>query len=168
MQTNDLQQYLTFLLGQELYAAHIMKIKEIIEYSPLTDVPMMPHFIRGVINLRGRAVPVVDLLARFGKGVTPAGTRTCIVILETERDGARLEMGIIVDAVNEVMDLHDRDVEAPPSFGARPGASFILGMGKVAEKFVIILDTDRLLSIEETVALTGLAEAPLPVEEGVS
>lgn len=166
MQTDSPQQYLTFLLGNELYAASIKKIKEIIEYSPLTEVPMMPHFIRGVINLRGRAVPVVDLLARFGKGGTPAGARTCIVILETEWDGAPLEMGILVDAVNEVMDLYDQDVEAPPSFGARPGTRFILGMGKVADKFVIILDTDRLLSTEEAVTLSGLAEVPL--EESVN
>lgn len=152
-----LQQYLTFVLGQETYAVNILSIKEIIEHSQLTEVPMMPAFIRGVINLRGRVVPVIDLQARFGKGQTETGRRTCVVILESFSDEGEFDMGIMVDAVNEVIEIAAEDVEPAPSFGAAIKTDFIQGMGKVNGKFVIILGVDRVLSVDEMATLVDIS-----------
>jgi purine-binding chemotaxis protein CheW len=148
-------QYLTFALGGEMFAVGILNVKEIIEYGNLTEIPMMPAFIRGVINLRGSVVPVIDLAARFGGKPTELGRRTCIVIVEVMDDDARHDIGIVVDAVSEVLDIPDSEIEPPPSFGARIRADFIFGMGKVAGKFVIILNINRVLSVEEIAQLTG-------------
>lgn len=152
------EQYLTFMLAQETYAVSILRIKEIIEYNQLTAVPMMPAFIRGVINLRGCVVPVVDLLARFGKGQTVEGKRTCIVILEVETAGEQQDIGIMVDAVNEVLDIPAAEIEPPPTFGAQINIDFIKGMGKVNGTFVIMLDVDYVLSVTEMEQLPGVAE----------
>jgi purine-binding chemotaxis protein CheW len=151
-------QYLTFLLGQEVFAANILRIREIIEHSQLTQVPMMPAFIRGVINLRGRVVPVIDLQARFGKEPTEVNRRTCIVILETLTGDGQQDIGVMVDAVNEVLEIVTEDIEPAPNFGASLRNHFIKGMGKVAGKFVIILDVDRVLSVEEMAVLTEMSE----------
>lgn len=154
------QQYLTFVLGSETFAIGILKIKEIIEYSGLTSVPMMPACIRGVINLRGAVVPVLDLCARFGREAREVSKRTCIVIVEVECEGEAQDLGVIVDAVNEVLAIPAPEIEPPPRFGTSMRAEFIRGMGKVAGKFVIILDTDRVLSAEEQQAIgasTGTA-----------
>lgn len=148
-------QYLTFVLAGETFAIPILRIKEIIEYGQLTTVPMMPAFIRGVINLRGSVVPVVDLAARFGKQATGITRRTCIVIIEIESAGEKQDVGVMVDSVNEVLEIPAREIEPPPSFGARIRADFIQGMGKIAGKFVIILDVDRVLSVEEIAVLGG-------------
>src|ERR1700712_3285227 len=118
-------QYLTFLLAGELFAIGILAIKEIIEYHSLTEVPMMPTCVRGVINLRGAVVPVMDLLARFGPPPSEITKRSCIVIVEVETDGERQDIGVVVDAVNEVLDIASADIEPPPSFGARIRSDFI-------------------------------------------
>jgi purine-binding chemotaxis protein CheW len=149
----DQQQYLTFNLGGEIFAIGILAIKEIIEYGNLTEVPMMPDFIRGVINLRGAVVPVVDLAARFGRKGTAVTRRTCIVIIEMGKDGERQDIGVIVDTVNEVLEILPQDIEPAPTFGAKLRTDFISGMGKVAGKFVIILDVDHVLSVDEMAAL---------------
>jgi purine-binding chemotaxis protein CheW len=143
------QQYLTFKLADELFAIGIAVIKEIIEYRSPTPVPMMPPYIRGVINLRGRVVPVIDLLARFGRTSTELSRRTCIVILEVQHNDEEQYLGVVVDAVTAVLDIADADIEPPPSFGARLRSDFISGMGKIGEKFVVILDINHVLSIEE-------------------
>ncbi len=150
-------QYLTFLLGGEMFAISILGIKEIIEYGSLTAVPMMPRFIRGVINLRGAVVPVVDLLARFGRESSEITRRSCIVILEVEADGERRDVGVVVDSVSEVLAIAASEIEPPPSFGAKIRTDFISGMGKVGGKFVIILNADRVLSVDEMVMLTQAA-----------
>ncbi len=116
---------------------------------------MMPAFIRGVINLRGSVVPVIDLAARFGGSQTEVGRRTCIVIVEVEDEDAKHDIGIMVDAVSEVLDIPGSEIEPPPSFGAKIRADFIFGMGKVAGKFVIILNINKVLSVEEIALLTG-------------
>jgi purine-binding chemotaxis protein CheW len=152
----DQQQYLTFNLGGEVFAIGILAIKEIIEYGNLTEVPMMPDFIRGVINLRGAVVPVVDLSARFGRDGSTVTRRTCIVIIEMEADGERQDVGVIVDAVNEVLEILPQDIEPAPAFGAKIRTDFIRGMGKVASKFVIILNVNRVLSVEEMATLAGV------------
>lgn len=154
---HDQQQYLTFMLGTEMFALDILGIKEILEYAPPTDIPMMPDFIRGVVNLRGAVVPVIDLCARFGRPSTPVSKRTCIVIIETGTDDERHVLGVLVDAVNEVLEIPDTDIEPPPSFGASIRADFIHGMGKVRGKFVIILDRERVLSVGEMEALAHAA-----------
>ncbi|MFZ6801800.1 chemotaxis protein CheW [Undibacterium sp. Di24W] len=148
-------QYLTFVLGGEVFALGILNIKEIIQYGDLTEVPMMPNFIRGVINLRGRVVPVVDLTARFNRGVTNISRRTSIVIIELEQGDQEdtQSIGIVVDAVNEVIDIAGTDIEPPPSFGAKIRPDFISGMAKKDGRFVIVLNLDQVLSIDEMLAL---------------
>ena len=148
-------QYLTFALGSEMFAVGILNVKEIIEYGNLTEIPMMPAFIRGVINLRGSVVPVIDLSARFGGRPTEVGKRTCIVIVEVQDEELRHDIGIMVDAVSEVLDIPDGEIEPPPTFGAKIRAEFILGMGKVQGKFVILLNIDKVLSVEEIAQITG-------------
>lgn len=150
------QQFLTFLLGEEMFAIGILSIREIIEYGYLTEVPMTPPFIRGVINLRGAVVPVLDLAVRFGRQPQENGKRTCIVIVEIEADDGTQEIGVVVDAVNEVLEIPRADIEPPPEFGARLRNDFIDGMGKVAGKFVIILDLDRILSLDEVAIMASL------------
>ena len=156
----DESQYLTFVIGGEMFAVGILNIREIIEYGDLTTMPMMPGFIRGVINLRGRVVPVVDLKARFGEDAAEAGKRTCIVIVEVQVDGGKQYMGVMVDAVSEVLEIPQSEIEPPPSFGAKIRADFIAGMGKVDGKFVIILDIQRVLSADEMASLEGIADTP--------
>ena len=154
-------QYLTFMLGTEVFAIGILAIKEIIEYNGLTEVPMMPECIRGVINLRGAVVPVMDLLARFGRQAGAVTKRTCIVIVEIETDEGQQVIGVIVDAVNAVVEIAATEIEAAPSFGARIQSNFIEGMGKLNGNFVILLDVGRVLSGDELGAL-GQAGAALP------
>lgn len=154
---NDHQQYLTFMLAGETYAMGILAIKEIIEFGTLTEVPHMPAFIRGVINLRGAVVPVVDLGARFGKPPIKVTRRTCIVIIEvsTSEDETQ-DVGVMVDAVNAVLEIPSQDIEPPPSFGAHIRADFISGMGKINGKFVVILNVHNVLSVDEMASLSGI------------
>jgi purine-binding chemotaxis protein CheW len=156
------QQFLTFSLGGEMFAIEINNIKEIIEYGQLTTVPMMPEFVRGVINLRGRVVPVIDLSVRFGRKATEITKRTCNVIIEIQAEGNNtnptnpaIDIGIVVDAVSEVLEIPVAEIEPPPSFGAKIRTDFIQGMGKVGGAFVIILGLDKLLSAEEMAVLAG-------------
>ena len=162
-------QYLTFSLGKEMFAVEILNVKEIIEYGNLTEIPMMPTFIRGVINLRGSVVPVIDLSARFGGKASIIGKRTCIVILEvSDQDSSSHDVGIVVDAVSEVLDIPANEIEPAPSFGAKIRADFILGMGKVMGKFVILLNIDKILSAEEIAMLGGVAELDEAMIEALS
>jgi purine-binding chemotaxis protein CheW len=158
------QQYLTFLLGGEMFAIGILNIKEIIEYGSLTEVPMMPSFIRGVINLRGSVVPVVDLSARFGRSKTEVSRRTCIVIIEVENADEKHDIGVMVDSVSEVLEIPRSEIEPPPAFGAKIRVDFMAGMGKVAGKFVIILDADKVLSVDE-LSMLGQAAGTMPVAQ---
>jgi purine-binding chemotaxis protein CheW len=153
----DEAQYLTFLLGNEMFGIGILNIKEIIEYGRLTSVPMMPEFIRGVINLRGAVVPVVDLAARFGRGASNVTRRSCIVIIETEHDCEKQDIGVVVDAVSEVLEIPEADIEPAPSFGAKIRPDFMSGMGKVKDKFVILLEASKVLSVDELATLDRFA-----------
>ncbi len=156
--TAEIAQYLTFLLSGEMYAVGILNVKEIIEYGQLTEIPMMPAFIRGVINLRGSVVPVIDLSARFGGHQTETSRRTCIVIIELSNGEERHDIGVVVDAVSEVLEVSSADIEPAPSFGAKIRADFIDGMAKINGKFVIILDIQRVLSVEEIATLATVTE----------
>jgi purine-binding chemotaxis protein CheW len=154
------EQYLTFTLGGELFAIGILAIKEIIEYSSLTRVPMMPAYLRGVINLRGAVVPVADLLVRFGKQPSEVTKRTCIVIIEINANGERQAVGVVVDAVDSVLDIPASEIEPPPAFGTRIATDFIQGMGKVNGRFVILLDVNYVLGADEMALLVQTAAAP--------
>lgn len=162
--TEEEEQYLTFLLSGEMFAIAIRNIKEIIEYGSLTEVPMMPSFIRGVINLRGSVVPVVDLSARFGRKNTEVSRRTCIVIIEiTGAEESTQDIGVMVDSVSEVLEIQRSEIEPPPAFGAKIRVDFIHGMGKVAGKFIIILNADKVLSVGE-LSMLGQAAGTAVVE----
>jgi purine-binding chemotaxis protein CheW len=154
------QQYLTFTVSGELFGIAIASIKEIIEYRAPTDVPMMPGYMRGIINLRGRVVPVIDLSVRFGRSRTEETRRTCIVILEVEQQEERHDIGVVVDTVSAVLEIADADIEPAPSFGAKLRTDFIKGMGKLGEKFVILLDIGKVLSVEELSLLAAAGEGP--------
>ena len=146
------QQYLTFSLGGEMFAIGILSVKEIIEYGGLTSVPMMPPAIRGVINLRGAVVPVIDLACVFGRASAPVTNRTCMVIVETEVDAQRQDVGIIVDAVSEVLEIQADQIEPAPSFGARIRTDFLQGMARLSNAFVILLNVHKVLAIDALAA----------------
>lgn len=147
--SDDVNQYLSFVLGEETYGVSILVIKEILEYNEPTIVPMMPSFIRGVINLRGSVVPVVNLSIRLGKSTTEIAKRTCVVIIEVKHEGETMEVGVVVDAVNEVMDIAPDNIDSAPNFGVNIRTDFIQGMGRVDGKFVVLLNIDHVLSIKE-------------------
>lgn len=149
--TMEAAQYLTFMLGGEMFSLGILCIKEIIWYTSPTEVPMMPSCIRGVINLRGAVVPVMDLSSRFGKASTPVTKSSCIVIVElgAQNEGEHQNMGIVVDSVQAVLEIPTSEIEPPPSFGAKIRADFIDGIAKVNGKFVILLNVNHVLSAEE-------------------
>ena len=163
----EAHQYLTFALAGEMYAVGILNVKEIIEYGNLTEIPMMPAFIRGVINLRGAVVPVVDLAVLFGGKPSQVQKRTCNVIVEIRsEDDTKHDLGIMVDAVSEVLEIHGSDIEPPPSFGVKIRADFIAGMGKVAGKFVIILDIQQVLSSDDMATMAKIAAQTEDEEAG--
>ncbi|KPX29941.1 MULTISPECIES: chemotaxis protein CheW [Pseudomonas syringae group] len=154
-------QYLTFMLGGEMFAIGILGIKEIIEYGSLTVVPMMPAFVRGVINLRGAVVPVVDLSARFGRQNSDITRRSCVIIIEAStEDGQPQDIGLLVDNVSAVLEIPASQIEPPPNFGARIRADFISGMAKVDGKFVIVLEVEKVLSIDEMSSLAAAGQTP--------
>ena len=167
LEAGEQQQYLTFMLGDEMFAIGILSIREIIEYGFVTEVPMTPPFIRGVINLRGAVVPVVDLALRFGRQARENTKRTCIVIVEIESAKGSQEMGIVVDTVSEVLEISGNDIEPPPEFGARIRSDFIKGMGKINGKFVILLDVNRVLLVDEVAVVASMKHMEAPVAANV-
>jgi len=146
-------QFLTFTLGEEVFAMDIRTVREIIQVGSMTTVPLMPGFVRGVINLRGAVVPVIDLQSRFGRPRATVGKKTCIVIFDATRDGERVELGLLVDAVSEVIDITPEQIEPPPNFGSAVRRDFIQGMGKVGTRFVIILEPDKAFDVTEMAQL---------------
>jgi purine-binding chemotaxis protein CheW len=157
VKTPDRAQYLTFSLAGGEYAIAVLRVREIIEHETVTRVPSTPAFVRGVINLRGSVVAVVDLARKFGLAESPVTKRTCIVIVEVESESGRLVMGVLADAVNQVVEFLPEEIEAPPSFGTPVRVDFLKGLGKLGGEFVLILDTDRVLSASE---LSAVAAAP--------
>ncbi len=156
-ETAGLSQYLSFALGDEEFALEIAKVREVLDYPQITKVPRMPDYMCGVINLRGNVVPVVDLRLKFGMSQTAQTVDTCVVIVEAKLEGETTVMGALADSVHEVLDLAAGDIEPPPRMGTRLDTEFIKGMGRQGEKFIIILDIDKVLSSEELglVSLTG-------------
>ena len=146
-------QYLTFMLGEEVFAMDIRCVREIIQHGQMTMVPLMPDFVRGVINLRGSVVPVIDLQARFGRACAQVGKKTCIIIFDASLAGEKVELGLLVDAVSEVVDIANAHVEAPPQFGTSIPREFVHGMGKLGSDFIVILAPERALDINDMAAL---------------
>lgn len=150
-------QYLTFQLAGEEYAVQLLQAREILRYEQVTRVPTAPPSIRGVLNLRGRVVPVVDLAVKLGLPDTPVTSRTCIVIVDVALEDERTVMGVIAEAVSQVVDLGAGDIEPPPPFGPRARVEFLRGMARLGERFALLLDLDLLLSAEDAAAAVGAA-----------
>ena len=145
--------YLTFTLADEEYGIGILKIKEIIGMMPITSVPQTPDFVKGVINLRGKVIPVVDLRRRFGMDAIDYTERTCIIVVEIQGQTGTVMIGIVVDSVSEVLNIKKEDVEETPAFGTRVNTDYILGMAKIEGGVKILLDIDKVLSAEEAAML---------------
>jgi purine-binding chemotaxis protein CheW len=149
--------YLTFTLAEEEYGIGILKIKEIIGMMPITPVPQTPEFVKGVINLRGKVIPVVDLRLRFGMEEIDYTERTCIIVVEIAGETGTVQTGIVVDAVSEVMNIKGDDIEDSPSFGTKLDTDYILGMAKMEGGVKILLDIDKVLTAEEIAELKKTA-----------
>jgi len=146
--------YLTFALGPEEYGLEIIKVREIIGYIEVTAVPQTPHHVKGVINLRGQVIPVVDLRAKFGMETADVTDQTCIVVVEISQGARNFSTGIVVDNVQEVLDIDGQDIEDAPQFGASVDTDFILGMGKIGDSVKILLDINKVLGGDD---LSGFA-----------
>ena len=145
--------YLTFTLNEETYGMGILKVKEIIGMMPITSVPRTPEFVKGVINLRGKVIPVVDLRLKFTMEAIPYTDRTCIIVVEIDSETGTVLIGIVVDAVSEVLNIREDEIEDTPTFGTRLNTDYILGMAKMEGGVKILLNIDRVLSDEEISAL---------------
>jgi len=150
---NTLTQYLTFVLGEEIFALDIASVREVLELTSITKVPRTPEYMRGVINLRGHAVPVVDMRLKFGMSKVKDTVDTCIIIVEVDMEGENAVMGALVDSVREVFEMHADQIEQPPRMGLSIDTEFLRGMGKQDDDFVMILDINRVFSAEELVAM---------------
>lgn len=152
-------QYLTFIVSDEEFSVPIMRVKEIIEYQPLTQIPMVPDFISGAVNLRGSVVPVINLALKFGLTSHAINRRSCIVIVEVDLDGEVVVIGVLVDKVLQVIDIQESDIEPAPTFGAKIKTEFIRGMGRLSEKFIIILSINDVLSMDEISVVGNLEDS---------
>ncbi len=155
----ETSQHLTFRIAEEEYAVGILQVREIIQYEEVTRVPMTPQWIRGVINLRGSVVPVVDLAVKLGLAASPVTRTTCIVIVEVTLGSERTVMGVLADSVSQVIDLDPGSIEPPPPFGTRARVDYLLGMGRIGHHFALVLDIDRVLSADEVLDAVATVEA---------
>ncbi len=151
----ETMQYLTFKLADEVFALDVSKVREILEFAAITKVPQTPEFMRGVINLRGSVVPVIDLRLNFGMECTARTVDTCIVVVEVSVDSELMVLGALADSVREVVEMEPEQIEPPPRLGTKLNTAFIKGMGKIGETFVMILDIDRVFSAEELALVQG-------------
>ncbi|HXB99573.1 MAG TPA: chemotaxis protein CheW [Terriglobales bacterium] len=166
MNTNTtMEQYLTFLTAGEEYAISIGKVSEIVEYEAVTTVPNTPVWIRGVTNLRGRVIPVVDLAAKFGLPASTISKFSCIIITEVIFQGENLTMGVFADSVSQVIELSADEIEQTPPFGTRVKTEYLLGMGVLGKKFCLILDIDKVLSADELLAVTESVADQVPSDD---
>jgi purine-binding chemotaxis protein CheW len=150
--------YLTFAIGKEEYGLEILKVREIIGYMDITAVPRTPGYVKGVINLRGQVISVVDLRAKFGMETAERTEQTCIIVVDIQQGGRRLNTGIIVDRVSEVLSIAADKIENPPAFDSSVRIDFILGMGKIANTVKILLDIDRVLGSADTQVLEAITK----------
>ena len=145
----EVRPYLTFTLEEELFAVDVAKVREVLDYTSITKIPRTPEYMRGVINLRGSVVPVIDLRLKFGMSKTENKVNTCIIVLEIDMEGELIILGALADAVQEVFELEPDQIEPAPRFGTRFKAEFLKGMGKRDERFIMILDIDKVFSSDE-------------------
>ncbi len=157
----EMTQYLTFELDHEVFALDITKVREVLDFTSITKVPRTPEFMRGVINLRGSVVPVVDLRLKFGMNKTEKTVNTCIIIVEVAVDGETTVLGALADSVQEVLDLGAEHIEPAPKIGTKLNTEFIKGMGKQNDRFILILDIDKVFSVSE------LAQAQVETPAGI-
>ncbi|WP_224360939.1 chemotaxis protein CheW [Hyalangium versicolor] len=158
--TAPVVQYLSFFVAGEEYALSILQVREIIEYDTVTRVPSAPVWVRGVTNLRGSVLPVIDLSLKLGFPPSSLHRRSCVVVVEVTFQGEKLVMGVMADAVGQVLDLGPGDVEPPPAFGTPIHADYLLGMGRAGKKFILLLDIDRVLNTQEIRAASAAASEP--------
>jgi purine-binding chemotaxis protein CheW len=154
METSNANQYLTFTLDGEQYAIGVAKVREVLEHTKITRLPRTAEFMKGIINLRGAGVPVIDLRLKFGLPETPITKDTSIIVMEVESQDGKVVVGALADAVHEVVEIDEKSVENAPRFGTRLSAEFIKGVGKKDDSFIIILDIDRIFNAEEMSVLT--------------
>jgi|SRR5581483_1216451 len=148
--------YLTFKLGEEEFGVRVIKVREIMGIQQITAVPQTPDYLKGVLNLRGKVIPVIDLRLKFGLPSIEYNQRTCIIVVQVEGELGAIQVGLVVDAVSEVLNLTSSDIEDTPDFGARVTTRFILGMAKLKGKVKILLDIDRVVSTQEIAALDSI------------
>ncbi|MBQ9471023.1 MAG: chemotaxis protein CheW [Bacteroidales bacterium] len=163
--SNKSNSYLTFKLGEEQYAAHVDKVLNILEMSPLTHVPKAPEYMKGVMNLRGAVLPVIDARIKFGMEATEYTSNTCIVVLDVDMDGDSVHVGAIVDSVQAVIEIKTEQILPLPTLGSRYKAEYIIGMAKLDNKFIIILNMDAVFSADEITTLKIEAETTAMAEE---
>ncbi len=156
--TGTLTSYLSFKMGEEMFAADVGKVLEILELCPITKVPKSPSYMRGVINLRGKVLPVLDTRIKFGLPKTEDDVDTCIIVLDVNMDGESLHLGAVVDSVEEVLELGKKDIEPPPSLGNTFNPEYIHGMVKREDTFIMILDVDKVFSTDELAVAKEAAE----------
>jgi purine-binding chemotaxis protein CheW len=161
---SETTQYLTFKLGDEVFALEISKVREVLDFTTITKVPRTPEFMRGVINLRGNVVPVVDMRLKFGMTRTERTVNTCVIIAEIALDGDTTVLGALADSVQEVIDLEPEQIEPAPKIGTRLNTDFIRGMGKRNEHFIIILDIDKVFSAAELSVVQDAGDVPPTAE----
>jgi purine-binding chemotaxis protein CheW len=154
----EINQYLTFRLEDEVFGLAIGKVREVLDFTSVTRVPQTPNYMRGVINLRGSVVPVMDMRLKFGLPKTEKTVNTCIIIAEIAMDGETTVLGALADSVQEVLDIEPDQIEPPPKIGTKLRTEFIKGMGKHNEQFIILLDIDRVFSAEEIAAVAGTSQ----------
>jgi purine-binding chemotaxis protein CheW len=157
----EINQYMTFKLGNELFAINVAQVREVLEVSTITRVPTAPDYMRGVVNVRGKAIPVVDLRLRFGLPVVPDTVSTRVIVLELQLDGETTVLGGIADSVHEVIELEPSSINPPPRIAMRWRTEFIQGMGQRGDEFIIILDISAVFASEE-LALVGKAASEQP------
>jgi purine-binding chemotaxis protein CheW len=155
---SDAGQYLTFTLGDEDFAVEIGKVREVLDYPPITRVPRMPVYLRGVTNLRGNVVPVVDMRLKFGLSAIERTVDTCVIIVDAHMEDEVVTMGCLADSVQEVIELAPERIEPPPHMGTNIATDFLRGMGKLDDRFLMLLDIDKVLSATELAAATGGAD----------
>jgi len=152
---NETVQYLTFKLADEIFALDVAKVREILEQSSITKVPQTPEFMRGVINLRGSVVPVIDMRLKFGMSATEQTVNTCIIVAEVQMEDEVIVLGALADSVQEVIEMEPEQIEAAPHIGTRLNTDFIRGMGKHDSRFIMILDIDKVFTSDELAKVQG-------------
>ena len=157
--------YLTFALGSEEYGLEILKVRELIGYMEITAVPQTPHYVKGVINLRGQVIPVINLRAKFGMETIEVTEESCIIVVEVSHGNRQFNTGVIVDRVQEVLDINGSDIEEAPQFGSSVNTDFILGMGKLGDTVKILLDIDKVLAGDDFSGIAGGFDSETVAEE---